>query len=694
MRLLLAALEFLIIAVPGVLASAILIGPHQFAVAGHLSLAFVMGFVVIALTSFGLAAASILSLTSLVVSLGVVTVGLLIVAVRGGRLREWWGGLVQSFRAHPWEVWIGIAVLVAIAFVRLRYSPFSSVISNPTFRYWADAVDIATSGGIPQETLQWGDVYPPSAMKNLLNSFNAAMYLLFGANPLASIGGLSWLTAIGLGATVWWLAKEIGLRLTGPLLVLWLTANKLWTGNEITQDLSSFRAENTGRMVAFAAFALSVAALRGSSRSSRYLLLTGGALFGVAACVHLVPTVITLCLFASYALYFVVSDAFRRSEAKGWLRRSWGALRGRSLRTSMGWLIATAAVTVLLAGSVVLLAQGDIALSGTSGSQAYEVDEFSPDPTLFYVTGRSVPIAEAQSRDWYKPPDVLVGDLLARSLGTAPQQPWVWLIGFVVLAVLIGVIVQARLRPIIFAAIGLMTFIVVITLLFAYTYDLMALANFGSRRLFDYASLPITLVGFVLLESLLVRLRKAKPTLTGPVVVVLTVGLGAYLLPALKPGRTLLPKGSAAVADYEWVRDNLPCGVRIISNQRTDATYQLLTGRVGVVEGMGPHLRPEILLQVNDLLMRNREFFVRPATSKQYLVDEGVDYVALVRDKKNKGVLSIPSNARVLDKVPFLELIHEGERTNFYRVVGAETNGDFPDPRDFPGYTCQRGSIN
>lgn len=691
-RLLLAAAEFLVVAVPGVIASAVLIGHHRLAFAGRLALGYVMGFAVVALTSFGLAAASVLSLPSLIVSLIVITAGLAVVAIRNGGLGEWWRGLAEGIRAHPWEVALGIAVLVAIAYVRLRFSPLSSVVSNPTFRYWADAADIATSGGIPQETLQWGGIYPPSAMKNLLNCFNAAMYLMFGSQSLAAIGGLNWLTAIALGATVWWLASEIGLRLTGPLMVLWLTANRVW-GNDISQDLNSFRAENSGRMMAFAAFALSVRALNSSSRRSRYLLLAGGALFGVAACVHLVPTVMTLCLFALYALYFVFSDAFRRSEAKGWLSRSLSALRQRSLATSIGWLVATAAVTLLLAGSVVVLAQGDVALSGTEGSQAYDLDEFSVDPTLFYVTGRSVPIGEAQARDWFNPPDELVGLYLGRSLGEPPEQPWTWLLGFGVVAVVIGVIVQARLRPIVFAALGLTAVIVGVTLMFAYTYDLMALANFGTRRLFDYASLPVALVGLVLLESLLLRLQKMKPTLAGPVTVVLVVGLGAYLLPALKPGRALVPTGNAAVADYEWVRDNVPCDARIVSNQRTDATYQLLTGRVGVIEGMGPHLRPEMLLQINDLLRRNREFFRRPAQNSQYLAEEGIDYVALVRDRKNKGVLSVPSKAGKFDGVSFLELIHEGERTNFYRVVGLDTDGDFPDPKDFSGYTCRRGSI-
>ena len=168
-RLLFAGAQFLVIVVPGIAASAALFGRHRLTFAGRLALSYVMGFVVIALTSFSLAAASILSLPSLIFSLTIVTGGLAFVAIRNGGVKQWWRDLVEGVRETPWEVALGIAVLVAIAFVRLRYSPLPSVISNPTFRYWADAADIATSGGIPQETLQWGGVYPPSAMKNLLN---------------------------------------------------------------------------------------------------------------------------------------------------------------------------------------------------------------------------------------------------------------------------------------------------------------------------------------------------------------------------------------------------------------------------------------------------------------------------------------------------------------------------------------------
>jgi hypothetical protein len=100
-----------------------------------------------------------------------------------------------------------------------------------------------------------------------------------------------------------------------------------------------------------------------------------------------------------------------------------------------------------------------------------------------------------------------------------------------------------------------------------------------------------------------------------------------------------------------------------------------------------------MLLEINDLLGRNREFFTRPAVYEDYLVEEGVDYVALVRERKNKGVLSVPHRAWKFGHVPFLELIHEGERTNFYRVVGLDTGGDWPDPDDFSGYTCSRGPI-
>ena len=695
-RILVGAAELLTIAIPGVLGSSALLGRTNLRLSGRLALTLVMGFTLIATSSFLLAAASVLSLPSLVASMTVITVGLAVIAIRNGGLRGYWHSLTTGFREHPWEAALGIAVLLAIALVRLRFSGLSTVTRVPSLRYWADATDIAASGGLPRQTLQWGDVYAPSAMKLMLNCFNAAMQLLFGAQPLVAVGGLIWVTAIGFATSMWWLAREIGLRWGAPLVVLWVAAStEFLGGHEIARDLNLYRAENTGRVVAFAALALCVNAIQSTPRSPKRLL-AGGALFGVAALTHPVPTVICLCLFAFYSIYVVMADSFRRTTAtenKNWVRRTLRALRARPFLRALAWLVAVPGVALLLVGSAVLLARGDTALTGAEGSDAYQLDDDSLDPTLYFVTGRSETIGEGAARDWYEPPDELVGQHLSRALNTEPAQPWLWLIVTSTAFLLVGVLAPARLRPVVCAALGLTVSIVAVTLAFAYLYDLFVLANFGSRRLFDYASLPIALVGFVTLESFLLRLEKARPRLLGPLSAALVVGLGVLLLPAVTPSAKLVSDTSLAIEDYVWVRNNVPCGARIVSNVRSDATYQLLAGKVGVIEGMGPHLRPEMLLEINDLLERNQEFFKDPEGNEVFLAEEGVDYVALVRSPKNRGVRAFPSNESKFSGVPFLDLAHSGARSDFYRVVGIDDTDTFPDPDDFPGYVCEQGPI-
>ena len=53
--------------------------------------------------------------------------------------------------------------------------------------------------------------------------------------------------------------------------------------------------------------------------------------------------------------------------------------------------------------------------------------------------------------------------------------------------------------------------------------------------------------------------------------------------------------GRDSMAVLDWVDEHEPCGARILPDRVTLGTFAAATGRVSVVEGMGPYLRPAML---------------------------------------------------------------------------------------------------
>jgi hypothetical protein len=101
-----------------------------------------------------------------------------------------------------------------------------------------------------------------------------------------------------------------------------------------------------------------------------------------------------------------------------------------------------------------------------------------------------------------------------------------------------------------------------------------------------------------------------------------------------------------------------------------------------------------MLGRIIDLLERNREFFLDPETQSQYLEAEGADYVVFFRNRPRRPNLrSLAGKSALMDRAPFLRLLHEGERANIYEVLGTDGRGSFPNPADFPGFRCRRSLI-
>src|SRR5207342_3169590 len=71
--------------------------------------------------------------------------------------------------------------------------------------------------------------------------------------------------------------------------------------------------------------------------------------------------------------------------------------------------------------------------------------------------------------------------------------------------------------------------------------------------------------------------------------------------------------GRDSMAVLDWVDEHVPCGARILPDRVTLGTFAAATGRVSVVEGMGPYLRPAMLHSVLHLVLQAHGFFEHPA---------------------------------------------------------------------------------
>jgi hypothetical protein len=247
-------------------------------------------------------------------------------------------------------------------------------------------------------------------------------------------------------------------------------------------------------------------------------------------------------------------------------------------------------------------------------------------------------------------------------------------------------------------AAGLGVTLVGFAFLFSYRYRTQIPGRFGIDREFDY--LPLAAVVLVLLAlepaiGWLGRRRAWAPAAAAALVVALpAVAVGATVGPARASYRE---NGERALAILDWVAANTPCDARLLPDRVTLGTFVAATGRVSVVEGMGPYLRPEMLHPVLDEVLRAHRFFQDPARGRAFLRREGVDYVIVVKGVRigsMVGTLESGVDPAAFAGVGFLRQVHASPDLDVYRVRGSSRGGrSFPDPADHPGFTCLRGPV-
>jgi hypothetical protein len=660
-----------LILIPGLGATLALLRPPEAPLPTRLALTFALGVAVVGGCGFVLAVARVLEPLTFFPTLGAVTAVLWALGLRRASPHRRLKGLRDELRSRPWPLLLGLLVVAVLAAMRLAVSP-DLHFGNPTaWRYWADSVEVADAGRIPSRVLQYGAVYPSTVNKVLLNVLGAGVSFAIGREALPGMASLLWLGSAGLAVALWALGWELGLRLSAPLVPVLLIANRVFLNREFTADLIAYKAEIFGRLVAVAAAAIGVRALRGRGIRDG---LVAGALMGAAMAIHLVPVIIGGGLLAAWAVARVLLDRSRNV-----------------VRTSALMVVAFVAV----AAPLLLLPHGDLGLAGAGGPGAYESVDVGFDPTLYLNGGAMRP---TEPHRFYLPPRRVVR-LYAQS-ATGVEVPGgrratsllaLGVAGFVGAAVGIALAFPRRLRAVGPAALGLAGVIVLLTWWFSLRYELYIPARFGVRRLFDYSSIPLVLVVLGLLEGVLVLLGRIgpwPPVVAGTLAVAVATGL-------LLPGGHGPPPGPAAIPlrqGLDWIREHTPCGARFLANQHTEGVFEAATGRVGILEGATPYLRPSVLRPTLRLFLSAREFFRHPEAGAGILGRERVDYVVVFRVGGVGYREAIgPTDVVGIEELPALRRVFTDSALAVYRVVGAGPSTVAPSA--FPGYRCLRGPL-
>jgi hypothetical protein len=663
--------------VPGTGATLAAYRPGEVGPVTRAALCFGLGSVVSGGVAFVLAIAHVLSATSFFVSLGVVTALLWSVPVRRDGLRQHGRALVVSWREDPWPLTVGLLVLVAFAVVRLTVSPLLHLQTSTAWRYWADAVEIADAGKIPSRVLQYGMASPSVVNKVYLNALNAGISYAIGKEPVPGMAALNWIGSIGLALALWSLGREMGLRLLAGVLPVLLLSNNLVLNAEFTQDLTTYKAETFSRMVALLGAAIAVRALR--SRRGWKEALLAGVLLGVAAGIHIIPVIVAVALVAAYALAALIVD--------------------RDLKGTIRVAFASAGVTLAVGAAILVLPHGDVGLKGAAAPGGYDVFAEGFDPTL-YLNGGVLPGERAVGpRTFYLSPGRALDRYVHSAVGTS-ARPWrhnaLLVAGFVVgglLTALAVLLVSPReLRPTGLAAWGLGAAIIGLTWLFSLRYHLYIPAWFGVRRLFDYSSIPLVLVALALVEGGLLTLGRWRPR--GPAVAAAVVVLVA--IPLFIEGRPEAPspRAVALIQGFDWIRAKAPCDARLLADEHSEGAFEALTGRVAVLEGATPFLRPAILQPIVRLLLQARDFFHDPQAHQAFLGPHAVDFVVVLAGghvgyRETIGT----TNTAALDGLSSLQRVFANEGMTIYRVTGPPLTVGRTNPAGYPGYDCLRAPV-
>jgi hypothetical protein len=667
------AIAAALVLVPGFGATLAAYPPGRVGPATRLALTFGLGYAVVGVTAVVLVIAHVLHPATFFPALALVTAALWVTGLRRGGLRAHAAALGDDIAHDGWSLAVGAIVFVAIAIVRLRSSPLLNFEMFGPWRYWADGLEIADAGRVPAHTLQWGTTWTPTVSKVVLNSYHAALSYAIGRAPLPAMGALLWIASTGLAAGLWALGRELGLRRLAPLLPL-LTLAVL--NDELRRNLDVYTAENVGRMVAVCALVLAVRALRERDGWTEPAL--AALLFGAGFATHGVPVVALMVAMGWYAIARLVLD--------------------RDARAVLVRVVAIAAAAAALTIVILLAAGGSIGFQGASGNSSYASFGHRVDPTASLLSG-TVRHSPTGHGHWYVRPAAIMHDFTESATTLKRAPTWlVWLLPAVVIAAALLILRRfpVELAPLGLVAAGSAATLLAIAFVFSYRYRTQIPGRFGIDREFDYVPLVLLPAVLAVGEVAVGRLRAVRAWIP------LAVVVAAVAVPAVAVAATVGParsgweqNGRDSVAVLDWVDEHEPCGARILPDRVTLGTFAAATGRVSVVEGMGPYLRPAMLHTVLGLVLAAHRFFEHPAGGEALLHRLGVTEVLVVKGVRigsMVGTLESGVDPAAFHGVPYLERVHSSPLLDVYRVRGSG-GGSFPDPDSMAGFHCERGAV-
>ena len=650
-----------LLVVPGAGAALAFAKPGDAPIETRVGLVVGLGYALVAGVAITLTLAHILSRPSFIAGVIVVTIAVWALAVRQASPRAHARAIAREARESPYALAAGLLVLAAVALTRLFY-PTSNLFAHwAPWRYWSDGLEIAAAGKVPANTEQWGAIVPTTVSKVVFNAFEAGNSFLLGPTPFVGMRAILVVTTAGLAAVLLALGRELGLRAFAFLVPAFflILPGRLPVSSEFAEDFGVFRAENVGRLVACTALVVGMYALRSGRRA---LVVVAGAIFALAGLTHGVAMVVGMAALGLYALALLITE-----------RSAWRQT-----------LVAAISVIVLTAAGYAAMLQlsgGDLGFQRVTSGSTTQGYPPKIDPTRSFDRVKLARLARHDGR--FLIPPTRIFQRYADTTFPIGGRTSLGALTIALLAIATVLILIAARRFIALAVVawGLTATFVVGALFFSFRYDTQVPGDFGLRRLYDYTPFLPALIVPAVVEVLAFRLFHRRPAAIHVLAAIMAVAVAVAAIDRVPDKSSRARSATAATSEVARV---VPCDTRMLTNARTAGSWEALTGRRSITEGLAPYLRPEITGQVLSTLIGAKDFFGDPESNQAYLTQHDVDYIVVLRPDLRVGSWRpFETDTSALAALPGVEKVSSVPTVTIY-AVGPRTDTGAPPPARCP----------